>query len=55
MQKLNLIFEARLVLLNKVWPDIPNHNEFRPIVILSPIYKYIELRFADKLQEYMIH
>jgi hypothetical protein len=38
--KLDQIFEARLVPLNKKYPDIPNHEDFRPIAILSHLYKY---------------
>ena len=46
-------FKARLVPLNKVHPDIPKDGEFRPIIILSPLYKFLELRFLPKLQRYM--
>ncbi|CAD8115257.1 unnamed protein product [Paramecium sonneborni] len=44
---------ARLVPLNKVYPNIPNKTQFRPIVILSPLYKFIEMRFYDKLMNYL--
>ena len=44
---------ARLIPLNKVWPDIPQPEQFRPIVVLSPIYKWLELRFLDKLRGYL--
>ena len=47
MNILTKTHKARIILLNKVWPNIPKPEEFRPIIILSPIYKYIELRFAD--------
>jgi len=47
--KLDQIFEARLVPLNKKYPDIPNHEDFRPIAILSHLYKYMELRFMEKI------
>ena len=47
-------FEARLVPLNKVWPDIPKGDEFRPIVIESPMYKYLELRFLPQLRKYLV-
>ena len=50
LKVLNKIFYARLVLLNKVWPDIPNEEEFKPIVILSPLFKYLDIRFNEKLQ-----
>ena len=49
MELLQSIFNARLVPLNKVWPAIPNYNEFRPIAILSAMYKFLELRFLPKL------
>ena len=39
--------------LNKVWPDIPKADQFRPIVIESPLYKFIELRFYYKLRRYL--
>ena len=55
MKILNETFKGRLILLNKVWPDIPKKDEFRPIIIMSPIYKYLEMRFADKLQSYLIN
>lgn len=42
---MNKIGEARLIPLNKVWPDIPKAHEFRPIVVLSPMFKFLELRF----------
>jgi hypothetical protein len=47
------IFEARLIPLNKVWPDIPKEDQFRPIVVLSPIFKWLERRFLPKLQNYL--
>jgi hypothetical protein len=46
-------FEARLVPLNKVWPKTPKADEFRPIVIESPLYKFIEMRFLPSLQNYL--
>jgi hypothetical protein len=47
------IFKARLVPLNKKWPDIPSKDDFRPIAIISHLYKFLELRFANKLQDYL--
>jgi len=47
------IFKARLVPLNKVWPEIPTYQDFRPIAILSSMFKVLELRFIPKLAEYM--
>ena len=41
--------------LNKVWPSIPRFDQFRPIIsiILSPMIKFIELRFYRKLLNYL--
>jgi hypothetical protein len=47
------MFQARLCPLNKVWPNIPLSEEFRPIVVLSPLYKFLELRFLSKLNTYL--
>ena len=47
------IFKARLVPLNKKWPDIPQKEDFRPIAIISHFYKFLELRFANKLLDYL--
>ena len=47
------IFEARIIPLNKVWPDIPKIDQFRPIIILSHAYKWLELRFLYKIQRYL--
>ena len=55
MENFSEIFKARLVPLNKKWPDIPNSDEFRPIAILSHFFKFLELRFADKLHDYLIN
>ena len=48
------IFKARLVALNKVHPNTPKKNEFRPIIIMSLIIKILESRWLPKLQDYMI-
>ena len=45
------IFDCRLVPLNKAHPKVPKPNEMRPIVVTSPIYKLIEIRFADSLHD----
>ncbi len=50
---MNDIFRARLVPLNKVWPEIPSPDQFRPITVLSAMYKFIELRFLPKLNKYL--
>jgi hypothetical protein len=44
-------FEARLVPLNKQWPVIPAKEQFR--VILSPLFKWLELRFVWRLNHYL--
>ncbi|KAM3130714.1 hypothetical protein pb186bvf_017128 [Paramecium bursaria] len=44
---------SRLVLLNKVYPAIPTGKQFRPITVLSPLFKFMELRFLWKLQDYL--
>lgn len=46
------IFRARIVPLNKAHPGIPDAHQFRPIVVLSPIYKLLEARFLPKLERY---
>jgi hypothetical protein len=53
IKALERTFEARLIPLNKVWPDIPREDQFRPIVVLSPMYKWLELRFAPRLMRYL--
>ena len=47
------LYHARLVPLNKANPNKTSSNEFRPIVILSAFYKFIELRFLHKLNKYL--
>ena len=44
--------QARLIPLNKAYQEIPQAGEFRPIVLLS-IIKWIELRLARPLKEYL--
>jgi hypothetical protein len=47
------MFQARLFPLNKVWPYIPLSEKIRPIVVISPLYKFLELRFLSKLNAYL--
>ena len=47
------IYKARLIPLNKAHPEIPKQTEFRPIVVLSSLYKFLELRFLPKLNKYL--
>lgn len=35
--------------LNKCHPDIPNYDQFRPLAIISPLFKLLELRFHNQL------
>jgi len=43
------------VSLNKQFPGIPKRDQFRPIVIVSPFVKFLELRFIPQLNDYMLH
>ena len=44
---------GRLILLNKIHPNIPNPNQMRPIIALSPIVKLLEARLKPKLDQYL--
>ena len=46
-------FEARLIPLNKKFPETPKPDEFRPIIVMSPIIKLLEARVLEKLQHYL--
>ena len=46
-------FECRLVPLNKKFPNIPNEEDFRPLVIISAFIKFLESRFLPKLRNYL--
>ena len=46
-------FEARLIPLNKKFPEIPKPEEFRPIIVMSPLVKLLEARILEKLQSYL--
>ena len=54
MEKVGDIWKARLIPLNKKWPNIPDVKEFRPIIVLSAMFKFLEMRFLPKLENYMI-
>ena len=43
---------GRLVLLNKVHPKTPTINDIRPITVLSPVRKFLELHILKKLQKH---
>ena len=46
-------WSARLVPLNKVFPQTPTRTQLRPIMVQSPIIKLLEARFLPKLQRYL--
>ncbi len=50
----NTNFEARLIPLNKKFPEIPKPDEFRPIVIMSALVKLLESRTLGSLQNYQV-
>jgi Reverse transcriptase (RNA-dependent DNA polymerase) len=50
----NWVGKARLVSLNKKWPQIPGPLDFRPITVLSPLFKWLESRFLQKLNTYLL-
>ena len=43
---------GRLVLINKVHPQTPTINDIRPITVLSPIRKFLELQISQKIKKY---
>jgi len=49
-----LHFDARLIPLNKVHPQVPTSQQCRPIVVSSPIVKLLEIRLKEKLERYSI-
>ncbi|KAL4506995.1 hypothetical protein ABPG72_001416 [Tetrahymena utriculariae] len=56
MQKLgSKIFQARLILLNKSYPNIPKADAFRLIVFLSPMLKWLNLRFLNQLKDHCLN
>ncbi len=46
-------FNARLVPLNKDFPRISTVDRIRPILVMNPLVKFLESRFAPKLQNYL--
>jgi hypothetical protein len=44
------IGEARVVALNKAHPNISKREESRPITVLSPLWRFVELRFLEELR-----
>ena len=45
---------GRLVLINKIHPKTPTINDIRPITVLSPIRKFLELQISDKIKSFCI-
>ena len=47
-------FRARVVLLNKKYPAVPEHTEYRPIIVTSPVVKYLEGIVMEHLRKYAV-
>jgi len=45
--------EARLICLNKVFPKIPDLEQYRPIVVASPVIKFLEGYLTPSLNLWM--
>ena len=45
------IFYCKLIPLNKVHPQVPAVSQMRPIVATNPLFKVLELRFAEELHQ----
>ena len=43
---------GRLVLINKIHPKAPTINDIRPITVLSPIRKFLELQISEKIKSF---
>ena len=46
-------FQTRLIALNKEHPKIPMLENYRPIVVSSPVLKLIEGLYMNKLRRYI--
>ncbi len=42
--------DARFIPINKNYPNIPEFNQYRPIVVASPVVKMLEGIIVDKLK-----
>lgn len=51
-KKANIHFRSRLIALDKAFPKIPEQNQYRPIVVTSPIIKILEAYLIKDLKEY---
>ena len=49
----NKHFKTRLIPLNKVYPAIGNINEYRPIICISSLVKFMEAIMIDDLNDYL--
>ncbi len=47
-------FEARLICLNKKFPKTPQLVEYRPIVVTSPVVKFLEGAIMAHLRKYAL-
>ena len=47
-------FEARIITLNKKYPAIPQLTEYRPIIVTSPLVKYLEGIIMEHLRNYSV-
>ncbi len=45
------IFDSKLIPLNKVHPKVPRCEDMRPIVATNAVFKFLELRFSEELQQ----
>jgi hypothetical protein len=43
-------FTCRLIALNKVFPSIPHVDKYRPIIVMSPLIKILEMYNSIKLK-----
>ena len=45
--------KSRLIALNKAHPSTPTPSEYRPIVVCSPVIKFLEGLLVDDLRRYL--
>ena len=48
-------FKCRLIALNKKHPEIPQSDQFRPIIVSSLLTKILEARLVEPLKNYMMN
>lgn len=44
---------ARLIPLNKKHPKVSDVKDYRPIIVMSPVVKFLEGLVANRIQEYI--